>query len=77
MLSDIGVMKMRDHYNLYVGGKAKGKDAEVSSLLKENLTPEELYDTVERIIAIYSQMGKKRELFNKFLKRIGRDNLIS
>ncbi|MEH7123705.1 nitrite reductase [Bacillus sp. JJ1532] len=77
MLSDIGVMKIRDHYNLYVGGKAKGKDAEVGSLLKENLTPEELYDTVEKVIAIYSQMGKKRESFYKFLKRIGRDDLIS
>ncbi|YCI78986.1 nitrite reductase [Bacillus sp. R1-10] len=77
MLSDIGVMKIRDHYNLYVGGKAKGKDAEVGSLLKENLTPEELYETVEKIIAIYSQMGKKRETFFKFLKRIGRDQLIS
>lgn len=77
MLSDIGVMKIRDHYNLYVGGKAKGKDAEVGSLLKENLTPEELYETVEKIIAIYSQIGKKRETFYKFLKRIGRDQLIS
>jgi NAD(P)H-nitrite reductase large subunit len=77
MLSDIGVMKIRDHYNLYVGGKAKGKDAEVGSLLKENLTPEELYETVEKIIAIYSQMDKKRETFYKFLKRIGRDQLIS
>ncbi|MCY9006493.1 nitrite reductase [Peribacillus frigoritolerans] len=77
MLSDIGVMKIRDHYNLYVGGKAKGKDAEVGSLLKENLTPEELYETVEKIIAIYSQMDKKRETFFKFLKRIGRDKLIS
>jgi precorrin-3B C17-methyltransferase len=77
MLSDIGVMKIRNHYNLYVGGKAKGKDAEVGSLLKENLTPKELYETVEKIIAIYSQMGKKRETFYKFLKRIGRDQLIS
>lgn len=77
LLSDIGVMKMKDHYNLYVGGKAKGKDAEVGSLLKENLTPEELYDTVEKIIAIYSQVGKKREPFYRFLKRIGRDYLIS
>ncbi|MEC0344908.1 nitrite reductase [Peribacillus frigoritolerans] len=77
MLSDIGVMKIRDYYNLYVGGKAKGKDAEVGSLLKENLKPEELYETVEKIIAIYSQMGKKRETFYKFLKRIGRDQLIS
>jgi NAD(P)H-nitrite reductase large subunit len=77
MLSDIGVMKIRDHYNLYVAGKAKGKDAEVGSLLKENLTPEELYETVEKIIAIYSQMGKKREAFFEFLKRVGKDQLIS
>ncbi|WP_338787216.1 nitrite reductase [Metabacillus sp. FJAT-53654] len=77
MLSDIGIMKMKDHYNLYVGGKAKGKDAEVGSLLKENLTPEELYETVEKIIGVYSQMGKKRETFYKFLNRIGRDQLIS
>lgn len=76
MLSDIGVMKMKDHYNLYVGGKAKGKDAEVGALLKENLTPEELYDTVEKIITVYSQMGKKREAFHKFLKRVGREKLI-
>ncbi|MCM3322654.1 nitrite reductase [Cytobacillus kochii] len=77
MLSDIGVMKFKDHYNLYVGGKAKGRDAEVGYLLKENLTPEELYDTVEKIIATYSQMGKKRETFCKFWKRVGKDQLIS
>ncbi|PAE36671.1 nitrite reductase [Bacillus sp. 7884-1] len=77
MLSDIGVMKIRDHYNLYVGGKAKGKDAEVGILLLENLTPEKLYDAVEKIIALYSQMGKKREAFHKFVKRIDRSLLIS
>ncbi|MBD8027132.1 nitrite reductase [Ureibacillus sp. Re31] len=77
MLSDIGVMKIKDHYNLYVGGKAKGKDAEVGQLLLENLTPDELYNTVEKIIAVYSQMGKKRETFYKFLKRIGRERLLS
>jgi dissimilatory sulfite reductase (desulfoviridin) alpha/beta subunit len=70
-------MKIREHYNLYVGGKAKGKDAEVGSLLLENLTPEELYAVVEKIISVYSQMGKKRETFYKFLKRIGRGQLIS
>lgn len=76
MLSDIGVMKIKDQYNLYVGGKAKGKDAEVGSLLLENLTPEELYDKVEKIITVYSKMGKKRETFYKFLKRIDREELI-
>ncbi|WHZ00467.1 nitrite reductase [Neobacillus sp. YX16] len=77
MLSDIGVMKIRDHYNLYVGGQAKGKDAEVGSLLMEYPTPEELYDAVEKIIGLYSQMGKKRETFYKFLKRIDRSLLIN
>lgn len=77
MLSDIGVMKIRDHYNLYVGGKAKGKDAKVGSLLLENVTPDELYKAVEKMIDIYSEMGKKRETFYKFLKRIGKDQLIS
>ncbi len=77
MLSDIGIMKIKDHYNLYVGGKAKGKDAEVGSLLQENLTPDELYDKIERIINVYSQNGKKRETFFKFLKRIGKEELIN
>lgn len=77
MLSDIGIMKMKDHYNLYVGGKAKGKDAEVGTLLLENLTPEELYDSVEKIVALYAQNGKKRETFYKFLRRIGMEQLIS
>lgn len=76
MVSDIGIMKIKDHYNLYVGGKAKGKDAEVGALLLENLTPEELYDSVEKIIAHYSQNGKKRETFFKFLKRVDREQLI-
>lgn len=70
MLSDIGVMKVRDHYNVYAGGKAKGNDAQVGTLIAENLTPEELYSKVENIIDIYAKEGKKREAFNKFLKRI-------
>lgn len=77
MLSDIGVMKFKNHYNLYVGGKAKGMDAEVGYLLEENLTPDELYETVEKIMDAYSQMSEKRESFFKFWKRVGKDQLIS
>ncbi|MDQ0227781.1 nitrite reductase [Metabacillus niabensis] len=77
MLSDIGIMKIRDHYNLYVGGKAKGKDAEIGSLLLENLTQEQLYDSVEKIIAVYGQNGKKRQPFYKFIKQVGLEALIN
>ncbi len=77
LVNDIGIMKIRDHYHLYVGGKAKGKDAEVGTLLKENLTPEELYGSIEKIISTYAEQGKKREQFYKFVKRIGIDQLTS
>ncbi|WP_010283774.1 hypothetical protein [Bacillus timonensis] len=77
LLNDIGIMKMRDRYNLYIGGKAKGKDAKVGTLLLENLTPDELYASLEKIIATYAEQGKKREQFHKFVKRVGVDQLIS
>ncbi|WP_449536542.1 nitrite reductase [Ferdinandcohnia sp. Marseille-Q9671] len=76
MVSDIGVMKIRDSYNLYVGGKAKGKDAEVGTLLMESLSPETLYETIENIISVYSQQGKKRENFSRFIKRVGVETLV-
>ncbi|WP_409305743.1 nitrite reductase [Peribacillus sp. SCS-155] len=77
MLSDIGVMKIKDTYNLYVGGKAKGKDAKVGTLLLENLTPEELYQAVDRLINLYSQQGKKREPFSKFVARVDEKLLLT
>lgn len=77
MLSDIGVMKVRDHYNVYAGGKAKGNDAQVGTMLAEHLTPDELYSVVENIIDLYAKEGKKREAFFKFLKRIDNSLLIN
>jgi precorrin-3B C17-methyltransferase len=76
LINDIGIMKMKDHFNLYVGGKSKGKDAEVGFLLLDNLTPEELYIKVEKIIQLYSEQGKKREAFHKFINRIGKDFIL-
>jgi precorrin-3B C17-methyltransferase len=76
LINDIGIMKIKDHFNLYVGGKSKGKDAEVGFLLLENLTPEELYIKVEKMIQLYSEQGKKREAFHKFINRIGKDFIL-
>lgn len=75
LVNDIGVMKVKNGYDLYIGGKAKGKDAQVGTLLMEQLTPEKLYDAVEKIIHIYAEQGKKREPLFKFINRIGFENL--
>ncbi|PUB10612.1 nitrite reductase [Paenisporosarcina sp. OV554] len=74
MVSDIGIMKMKDTYNLYIGGKSKGFDAEVGKLVGEKLTPEELYTRIDKMVCYYSENGKKREPFHKFIQRIGLEN---
>ncbi|EFV74667.1 nitrite reductase [Cytobacillus sp. FSL W8-0315] len=76
LVNDIGIMKVKDHYDLYIGGKAKGKDAEPGYLLMKNLKPENLYAAVEKIIEFYQQQGKKREAFHKFVNRIGKETIL-
>lgn len=75
LVNDIGVIKMKDSYDLYIGGRAKGMNAQTGTLLFEGLTPAQLYHAVERVINIYAANGKKREYFAKFLKRYGVEKL--
>jgi NAD(P)H-nitrite reductase large subunit len=77
LLNDIGVMKVKDGYDLYIGGKAKGTDAKIGALIFEQLTPEGLYETVEKIIDLYAEHGKKREQFVKFINRYGIENIYN
>jgi precorrin-3B C17-methyltransferase len=76
MVSDIGIMKMKDMYNLYVGGKSKGLDAEAGKLVGEKLTPEDLYARIEKMVHYYSKNGKKREPFHKFISRVGLEEFL-
>ncbi|WP_189655238.1 nitrite reductase [Bacillus sp. HNG] len=75
LVNDIGIMKVKDGYDLYIGGKAKGKDARTGTLLREHLTPEQLYEVVEQLITIYAEQGKKREQFAKFVTRFGLEDI--
>lgn len=75
LVNDIGVIKQRDAYDLYLGGKANGLDAQTGQLFKNNLQPDELYKLVDQIIDVYAKNGKKREKFSKFLNRFGIDQL--
>jgi precorrin-3B C17-methyltransferase len=77
LVNDIGVMKIRNGYDLYIGGKEKGKDAQMGVLFMEQLLPKQLYEAVEKIIDIYSEHGKKREPFSRFINRFGLENLRS
>lgn len=75
LINDIGVIKRKEYYELYVGGQAKGEDARTAVLLKDNLEPEELYELVDRVIEVYRNNGRKREKMAKFLNRYGFENV--
>lgn len=71
LMNDIGVMKDKDSYELYIGGHSKGRDIRGGELVKANLQPEELYILVDQILDIYREHGKKREKFYRFVDRFG------
>lgn len=75
LVNDIGVMKVRNGYDLYIGGKAKGIDAQIGTLIMKQISPEQLYDAVEKIIDLYTNHGKKREPFAKFINRFGLEDI--
>ncbi|MBU9710925.1 nitrite reductase [Evansella tamaricis] len=75
LINDIGVIKRKDRYDLYVGGKAKGEDARPGVLLKSSLQDKELFTLVDMVLEVYRQNGRKRETFSKFVSRYGLDNL--
>lgn len=71
LVNDIGVMKIRNGYNLYIGGKAKRLDAGAGTIIMEQVQSEQLFEAVDKIIAINAEHGKKRENFFKFVNRYG------
>jgi NAD(P)H-nitrite reductase large subunit len=75
LVNDIGIMKVRDKYNLYIGGSSKGLDAKAGTLLFEDLEPGELYQYIDRFLMKYIELGKKRETVSKFIKRVGLEEI--
>ncbi|NHN33315.1 nitrite reductase [Paenibacillus agricola] len=75
LLKDIAVVKMRDTFDLYVGGEAKGLKANLAKLLLTDLSPDQLIPIVRRLITIFQEQGKKKEKFSKFVDRVTLVNL--
>ncbi|OZU89111.1 nitrite reductase [Virgibacillus indicus] len=75
LVNDIGVLKKKEHYQLYIGGQAKGYNAKVGELFADELQPEELYNLVDKILDVYRENGGKREKFSRFVNRFGIENI--
>lgn len=75
LLKDIAVIKMRDAFDLYVGGEPRGLKAALAKPLHTDLKAEQLAPIILKLITIYQENGKKKEKFSRFVDRMTLDYL--
>lgn len=75
LLKDIAIVKMRDRFDLYVGGEPKGLKTSFAELLAAGLVEEQLVPAVLAIIHFYKANAKGKEKFKKFILRISLEEL--
>lgn len=77
LLKDIGIIKMKDRFNIYLGGEPKGIKAGLGELLISDIDEEQMIPFVLAIIKFYIANAKGKESFSKFVKRLGIEKLQS
>ncbi|AZS15507.1 nitrite reductase [Paenibacillus lutimineralis] len=77
LIKDIGVVKMRDKFDIYVGGEAKGLKTSFAKLLLSGITEDQLITVITAIIDFYKEHAKGKEKFSKFINRISLEQLQS
>lgn len=75
LVKDIGVVKMKDRFDIYVGGEPKSLKAKIGILLQAGVAANELIPVVQRLIDFFSQHGKKKEPFSRFIERMTIDKV--
>lgn len=75
LIKDIGVIKMRDKFNIYVGGESKGLKTSFAKLLREGVAEDQLIPAITAIIDYYKEHAKGKEKFSKFVDRISLEQL--
>ncbi|HUC91789.1 MAG TPA: nitrite reductase [Paenibacillus sp.] len=75
LLKDIGVVKMRDTFDIYIGGEGKTLKATLGALFMSNVPEDQLIPVVQGIIRFFQANGKKREKFSKFIERVSMETI--
>lgn len=75
LLKDIGIVKMKDVFDIYVGGEPKGLKAAVAKRLMSGVTEDRLVSAITAIIDYYKANAKGKEKFSKFVNRLTLEEL--
>ncbi|UQZ85781.1 Cobalt-precorrin-3B C(17)-methyltransferase [Paenibacillus konkukensis] len=67
---DIGIVYRKQKFDLFLGGKTVGRNAHPGQPVAEGIEPEQLVETIERIVQRYISEGHPNERFHKFFKRV-------
>jgi NAD(P)H-nitrite reductase large subunit len=75
LLKDIGIVKMKDVFDIYVGGEPRGLKASVAKHLRSGVTEDRLVSAITAIIDYYKANAKGKEKFSKFVNRLTLEEL--
>lgn len=75
LLKDISVVKMRNTYEVFVGGEPKGLKTSIAQSLVSGLTEDQLVPVVTTLINYYNANAKGKEKFKKFIDRVTLEQL--
>ncbi|NIK66975.1 nitrite reductase [Paenibacillus sp. BK720] len=75
LLKDIGVVKMRDNFDIYIGGEPKSIKPAFAQLFVAGVDAERMMNIVQRLIAYFQTNGKNKEKFSRFIGRISMEEL--
>lgn len=67
---DIGIVYRKEKFDLFLGGKTVGRNAHPGQPVAEGIEPEQLVETVEKIVSRYANEGHPNERFHKFFGRV-------
>lgn len=70
LVRDIGIVASKKGYSIFVGGAA-GARPRIGKKLVENVPEKDVIETVEKITALYGEMGRTPERLGIFIDRIG------
>ncbi|GGH21133.1 nitrite reductase [Paenibacillus segetis] len=75
LLKDISVVKMRNTYEIFVGGEPKGLKTSIAQSLVSGLTEDQIVSVVTTLIQFYKDNAKGKEKFKKFIDRVTLEQL--
>lgn len=75
LIKDIAVVKMKDEFDIYIGGDSKGIKARLAQSFMKGLTEEQLLKVVRSLITIFQENGKKKETYARFVNRMTLEKL--